>query len=509
MSATSPTAPTDRGMSPAAPPRVRFAPSPTGFLHVGGARTALFNWLYARRESGTLILRIEDTDIARSSQEMVQAILDGLSWLGITHDEGPFFQTSFRERHTARALSLLARGRAYRCFCTAEALEERKRAAEARGLVWKYDRRCAPGPTGVPAADAERRHAAGEPSCLRFLVPEGATAYDDLVHGPTSFNNADIEDLVLLRTDGSPTYNLSCVSDDLDMKITHVVRGDDHISNTPKQILLYSALGETPPRFGHLPLILGDDKKRLSKRHGAVSVMEYRRLGFLPEALFNFLALLGWSPGGDREIMTRDEMVAAFSFEGVGSRSAVFDLDKLTWMNGEYLKRRSSPDLVALARPWLEEAGLWTADLEGPRREWMERLAGLLKDRARLLPELARDARPFLSEEFEHDPAAVAKHLSAPEVPGRLESLRDALLALPVFDEASCEACLRELAARLKVKAGDLIHPARVALTGRMVSPGIFAVMAMMGREAVARRLDRAARAVTGSPTPAADGGRR
>ena len=474
-------------------PRVRFAPSPTGYLHVGGARTALFNWLFARRTGGTMILRIEDTDIVRSSQEMVQAILDGLGWLGITWDEGPFYQSSFRAAHTARALELLAQGRAYRCFCSHESIEERKRAVELRGGVWKYDRLCA----GIGAEAAQSRQASGEPSCVRFLVPEGATVYEDLVHGETSFANADIEDLVLLRTDGSPTYNLSCVSDDIDMRITHVVRGDDHISNTPKQILLYRAMETEPPRFGHLPLILGGDKKRLSKRHGAVSVMEYSRMGFLPEALFNFLALLGWSPGGDREIMSPEEMTAAFSFEGVGSKSAVFDHDKLTWMNGEYLKKRAPADLIALGRPWLEEAGLWSNDLDGSRREWMVSLMDLLKDRSRLLSELARDARPFLTEEFEYDPAAAAKHFVAPDVADRLSALGETLAKLPTFDETGCEAVLRELAGRLGVKAGELIHPARVALTGRMVSPGIFAVMVMMGRQGVSRRLDRAARSIS------------
>jgi glutamyl-tRNA synthetase len=473
-------------------PRVRFAPSPTGFLHVGGARTALFNWLYCRNMGGTFILRIEDTDIARSSEQMVQAILDGLAWLGISHDEGPFFQSAFRDEHVARALAIEKAGRAYRCFCTLETIEQRKRASEARGSVWRYDRACA----SLPQIDSQRRTGAGEPSCLRFRVPEGQTAYDDLVHGPTSFNNADIEDLVLLRTDATPTYNLSCVSDDIDMRITHVIRGDDHISNTPKQILLYQALETAPPRFGHLPLILGDDKKRLSKRHGAVSVMEYSRAGYLPEALFNFLALLGWSPGNDREILTKAEMVQAFSFEGVSSRSAVFDHDKLTWMNSEYIKMKTEADLAVLARPAFEEAGLWSTGFELERREWFYVLLDLLKDRCRLLTEFARDARPFVTEQFDYDPAAVAKHFAAPEVAGRLTSLRDALAGVETFEAASCETALRDLAGRLGVKAGDLIHPARVALTGGMVSPGIFAVMVTMGRAGVIARLDRAARYV-------------
>ncbi|HKY30909.1 MAG TPA: glutamate--tRNA ligase [Candidatus Polarisedimenticolia bacterium] len=478
-------------------PRVRFAPSPTGYLHVGGARTALFNWLYARREKGVFILRIEDTDQARSSKEMVEAILEGLRWLGIGHDEGPYFQTALRGEHERAALRLLEAGRAYRCFCTAEALDARRQAAEANGRAWKYDRAC----LALPPGDADRRAAAGEPWVMRFRVPEGVTEYDDLVHGPTRFQNSDIEDLVLLRSDGSPTYNLSCVVDDRSMRITHVIRGDDHISNTPKQILLHAALEAEPPRFGHLPLILGEDKKRLSKRHGAVSVIEYRKNGYLPEALFNFLALLGWSPGGDREIMTVAEMVEAFSFQGVGSRSAVFDHDKLLWMNGEYLKRRQAADLAGLVRPWLESEGLWSADLEDARKAWFLALLDLLKERCRLLPDLAGAARPFLTERFDYDPAGVEKHFTAGAA-GRLIALRDALAALPSLDEGSSEAVLRDLAGRLDVKAAALIHPARLALTGRTVGPSLFAVMAAMGRDGVLRRLERAARVIEAPAGP-------
>ncbi|HET9481940.1 MAG TPA: glutamate--tRNA ligase, partial [Candidatus Polarisedimenticolia bacterium] len=358
-------------------------------------------------------------------------------------------------------------------------------------------RRCA-----SPGASAPAR-GASDASCLRFLVPEGVTAYDDLVHGATSFNNSDIEDLVLLRTDGTPTYNLSCVSDDLDMGITHVIRGDDHISNTPKQLLLYRALGARPPQFAHLPLILGEDKKRLSKRHGAVSVIEYRRLGYLPEALFNFLALLGWSPGRDREIMTTQEMIEAFSFEGVSSRPAVFDNDKLLWMNGEYLKRRPAAELALQAGPWLEQEGLGSEAAGSHGSEWFAELVDLLKDRSRLLSDIARDARPFLTEQFDYDPAAAARHLASPEVEGRLEALAGELSGLASFDEKSCETALRALAARLGIKAGELIHPARVALTGRMVSPGIFAVMRLMGRDGVVSRLRRAAEVVRNAGTAA------
>ncbi len=482
-------------------PRVRFAPSPTGFLHVGGARTALFNWLHARRTGGVFILRIEDTDAARSSEEMVREILEGLAWLGITHDEGPFLQSTFRDEHVRKAGRLLEEGKAYRCFCSTEELARRREAAPERNVAWKYDRRC----LAVDQETSRGRAASGEPFCVRFRVPDGRTGYHDLVHGETRFDNADIEDFVLLRTDGSPTYNLSCVSDDTDMRITHVIRGDDHISNTPKQILLYEGLGSRVPGFGHLPLILGEDKKRLSKRHGAVSVTEYRREGYLAEALFNFLALLGWSPGGDREIMTRDEMIGAFSFEGVGSRSAVFDHEKLSWMNGEYIRRLTGGDLAVMARPWLERAGLWADGPDDPgRRERLAAICDLVKPRCRVLPDVARAALPFMSDSFDYDPEAEVKHFGADEAADRLEALADVLRDLEPFDEAGLEAALRGLAERFGVKAGALIHPARLALTGSSVSPGIFAVMAVMGRSDVLARLDRAVRHIranrSGSP---------
>ncbi|MBI3451130.1 MAG: glutamate--tRNA ligase [Acidobacteria bacterium] len=474
---------------PARPVRVRFAPSPTGFLHVGGARTALFNWLYARKEGGTFVLRIEDTDLARSSDEMTQAILDGLSWLGLAWDEGPFLQSLGRADHVARARRLVAAGKAYACWCDPATLDAKRKEAEGRGQAFKYDRTCA----RLDAAERARHESSGSLSCVRLMVPEGTTAYDDLVHGPVSFENTDIEDLVLLRSDGSPTYNLSCVADDVDMKITHVIRGDDHISNTPKQILLYRALGLEEPRFGHLPLILGDDKKRLSKRHGAVSVTEYRRMGYLPEVLFNFLALLGWSPGGDREIMTRDEMVSLFSFEGVNPRSAVFDHDKLDWMNGQYLSRLPGEAIFADVKEGLVAVGLWRAELEAGNREWMIRLIETLKTRSRKVSEVVVAARPFLTEDFSYDDEAARKHFGAAEAADRLDAMAGALGAVAPWGEASLEASLRALGEKMGVAAAKLIHPARVALTGSAVSPGIFEVMALMGRDGTVARLKRAA----------------
>ena len=339
-------------------PRVRFAPSPTGFLHVGGARTALFNWLYARQTGGVFLLRIEDTDRARSSAQMTRAILDGLQWLGLEWDEGPLHQADGAERHRADVDRLLSGGAAYRCFCTPEELEARREAAGSREEeAFRYGRSC----VALEPGASRRRAEAGESFSVRFLIPEGTTEWDDLVHGPTRFRNADIEDFVILRTDGTPTYNLAVVSDDVAMGITHVIRGDDHLSNTPKQILLYGALREPTPVFGHLPMILGADGKRLSKRHGATAVGEYAERGILPQALVNFLALLGWNPGDDREIMTLAELTVAFSLERINKKSAVFDPEKLEWMNSQHLSRLSGRELLPLVADRLVDAGLTLA----------------------------------------------------------------------------------------------------------------------------------------------------
>src|SRR6187431_2617408 len=336
--------------------RVRFAPSPTGYLHVGGARTALFNWLFARRLGGVLVLRIEDTDVERSSDEMVEGILDGLRWLGLDWDEGPkiggpygpYFQSARLDRYRAMAEQLVAEGHAYYCYCTPETLKAKRDAAEQAGAAWKYDRVCC-ALTRDEIAAREHEHA---PRANRFRVPEGVTRFDDLVHGPIEFDGANIEDFVLLRSDGHPTYQLSVVSDDVEMKITHVVRGDDHISNTPKQILLYEALGAEVPRFAHVPLILGPDKKRLSKRHGATSVTDYAKQGYLPEAMVNFLALLGWSPGsGDRELFTRDELAEVFDIRGVSGGNAVFNVEKLDWFNQQYIMRLAPDEMARRVMP--------------------------------------------------------------------------------------------------------------------------------------------------------------
>ncbi len=335
-------------------PRVRFAPSPTGYLHVGGARTALFNWLFARHTGGTHILRIEDTDRERSTPEHTKVILDGLTWLGISWDEGPYFQGDYGSRHQADAERLVAEGRAYRCFCTREELDAQRAQADAAGVGFRYDRRC----YRLSASEVDARARAGKASIIRFLLDDGEIAWDDAVHGRISFQGRDLDDFVILRSDNTAIYNLAVVSDDIDMRITHVIRGDDHISNTPKQIALYRALGHEPPVFAHVPMILGADGKKLSKRHGATAVGDYQEQGIFPAAMRNFLALLGWSPGGDREIMPEDEMVQLFTLEGIQKKAAVFDTTKLEWMNGQYLSFVPVEELVEPVRRQLALMGV-------------------------------------------------------------------------------------------------------------------------------------------------------
>jgi glutamyl-tRNA synthetase len=472
------------------PVRVRFAPSPTGFLHVGGARTALFNWLFARHHGGVFILRIEDTDRERSSDAMVQAILDGMEWLGLDWDEGPHHQADGVDRHRRDALRLLEEGKAYRCFCTPDILEAKRRTAEERKEGYRYDRHCT---LRVTRDDADRRAAAGEPFTIRFAVPEGETAWDDAVHERTRFDNADIDDFIILRTDGTPIYNMAVVSDDHEMGITHVIRGDDHMSNTPKQILLYRALGWPLPTFAHVPMILGADGKRLSKRHGATAVGQYREQGILPEALVNFLALLGWSPGDDTEVMDAAELVRRFSLDGINKKGSVFDPEKLEWLNGQYLHRMPAGELEPLVTDRLAGAGLALPDELATRQDWFHRLLDLLKVRSRTLEELVGLARPFLVDDVEPDPDAIKKHWAKrpEEVARQLRQVRERLATAERWEEETLEGLLRGLAEELGVGAGKLIHPLRVAVTGTVASAGIFEVLVLLGRERSLQRIDR------------------
>jgi glutamyl-tRNA synthetase len=477
--------------------RVRFAPSPTGYLHVGGARTALFNWLYARRHGGTFVLRIEDTDAERSSWEMVTGIVDGLRWLGLDWDEGPdiggphapYFQSERLDRYRAMADRLVAEGRAYYCYCSTETIQQKRQAAEAAGGGWMYDRTClALSPQQTAALEAS-----GVAYAVRFKVPDGQTRFDDRVRGSITFDNAHIEDFVVLRSDRHPTYHLTVVVDDVDMEITDIVRGDDHISNTPKQVLLYEAFGRPTPRFAHVPLILGPDKKRLSKRHGATSVMEYHRLGYLPEAMVNFLALLGWSPGGDQELFTREELVSVFALEGISGGNAVFNSEKLDWFNQQHIMRLAIDDLAARVQPLLADAGLWRESFAGDEGGWFLRVIELLRSRVKKLGQFVEDGRPFFDESVAFDEAAVKKYLAVPGMRGHLHELASRFTEAQPFDRQNTELLLRSVAEERGLKPAVLIHATRVAITGRSVSPGLYEVLELLGRERVGSRLVRAA----------------
>ena len=472
------------------PPRVRFAPSPTGYLHVGGARTALFNWLFARRHGGTFVLRIEDTDRARSDDAMTRAILDGMRWLGLDWDEGPVHQADGLDRHRRDAFTLLEQGRAYRCFCTAEVLEARRTHAGQPAGTFGYDRHCLRNLTPEISAG---RAAAGEPFAIRFGVPAGDTSWTDLVYGAIRFANADLEDFVILRSDGTPVYNMAVVSDDIAMDITHVIRGEDHVSNTPKQILLYEALGHTTPAFAHVPMILGPDGKRLSKRHGATAVGEYRSLGILPAALINFLALLGWNPGNDDEILPVDEMARRFALEDIVRKSAIFDPAKLEWMNGRYMAAMAIEALGPLVAERIVAHGFATEEQLQERWDWLLGLIELLRTRARTVDDLAAQAEPYVREGVAYDEDAVRKHWSdAAETRRRLEAVRARLEPIETWNAETLEPTLRQVAEQLGIGAGKLFHPLRVALTGLATSPGIFDVMVILGRERVLRRIDAA-----------------
>jgi glutamyl-tRNA synthetase len=464
------------------PVRVRFAPSPTGFLHVGGARTAIYNDLLRQSAGGAFVLRIEDTDKERSDEAMTRQIQSALAWIGTVWDEGPFLQSERLGRHHERAEELLASGKAYRCFCAPAELEAQRAEAQKRGDAFRYPRTC----LRLSQEEIEQRLAVGQPFAVRFRMPDDNIRFHDLVRGDMDFPPDALDDFILLRSDGNPTYHMSVVVDDIDMGITHVLRGEDHLSNTPKHIPLFQALGGAVPTFGHLPLILGPDKKRLSKRYGATSVEEFRNEGILPQALYNFLALLGWNPGDEREIMTREEMIAAFSVDRLNASAAVFDREKLWWMNAQYMSRLSVQELWPHLEPFIEQAGLKDAD-----RERLAAALELHRIRAQILKELAGAVTYFFQEELAYDPAAAAKFLKDAGLPELLEALRDRYARLPRFDKETLEAELRSLADELGIKPAVLIHPTRMALSAAAAGPPLFDLIEVMGREATERRLRR------------------
>lgn len=463
--------------------RVRFAPSPTGYLHVGGARTALFNWLFARKEKGSFILRIEDTDVQRSSEDMVKGILEGMEWLGLKWDEGPYFQSHRLKIYQEKAEELVRAGKAYYCYCLPEEIEERRKKLEGEGKVWIYDRRC------LHLSENEKKALEGRGrKAIRFIVPPGKTTFRDIVHGDMEFDNKNIEDFVLLKSDGYPTYHLSVVIDDMDMGITHIIRGDDHLSNTPKQILLYNAFKREIPVFAHLPLILGPDRKKLSKRHGHTSVLYFRDAGYHPLAMFNFLARLSWSPGEEKDIYTIEEMIERFSLDAISHSNPIFDLNKLDWLNSRILSEFPASLLFNDFKENLKERGLWREDFQ---REWVEMVISLFKERAKSMNQLVDDSTPFFKYDFEYEKEAVEKYLSHENLYQYMEEFLDRLSELESFKKENVEEVCRSLAEELGIKASILIHATRVALTGKRVTPGVFEMMEVLGKESCLKRIKR------------------
>jgi glutamyl-tRNA synthetase len=461
--------------------RTRFAPSPTGDLHIGGARTALFNWLLARHHGGTFILRIEDTDVARSTRESIQVIFDAMTWLGMDWDEGPFYQTQRLALYREAAEKLLREGKTYRCYCTPEELEEKRARALKEGMKPKYDRTC----LNRKSAPPER------PFAIRFLSPdEGTTVVEDLIQGRVEFDNTELDDLIILRSDGHPTYNFSVVVDDATMAISHVIRGNDHLNNTPRQIQLYHALGYPLPRFGHVSMILGTDKKKLSKRHGAQSVMEYKAMGYLPGAVVNYLVRLGWS-FGDQEEFTREELIEKFSLEAVGRSPAAINPGKLDWLNSQYIKRTEPEELARMVGPFVEAKGYSLEDPSKGRMDLLRKAILPLKDRAKTLVEMADLLEFYFRDEMIYDEKASEKFLKAETVPV-LKEVVNALSKETVLDKEKGHHLVRELAEARGEPLVKIAQPIRVALTGTTVSPPIDEVMEAMGKKEVIRRLQRA-----------------
>ncbi|MCL6471592.1 MAG: glutamate--tRNA ligase [Firmicutes bacterium] len=486
--------------------RVRFAPSPTGYLHIGGARTALFNWLFARHHDGVFILRIEDTDRERSTEEAIHAIIEAMDWLGLSWDEGPFRQMDRLDRYREEAERLLTEGKAYKCYCTPEELEERRKAAIERKETWKYDRRC------LTLTEKERMacELEGRKPVIRFNCPDfGETLINDLVKGPVVFENANLDDFIMVRADGIPTYNFAVVIDDHDMDITHVIRGDDHLSNTPRQVLLYQALGYSVPEFGHLPMILGPDKTRLSKRHGATAVEAYRDEGYLPQALINYLALLGWGYG-DQTIFSIDELIHKFSLDGVGKSPAVFDPAKLEWMNGVYIRELPIDVLAKMIKPFMVKAGLIPAsgveqpeditymqkserglDLSKYDDNWFRRLAEITQERLTKLSDII-GLSDFFFRRVEYQPEAVQKVLKKEGVPEVLQKVIETLSDSFDFYSEEIEKRLRGLVEQQGLKPKLVFQPIRVAITGRTVSPPLFETIELLGRDATLERIGEA-----------------
>jgi glutamyl-tRNA synthetase len=477
--------------------RVRFAPSPTGHLHVGGARTALFNWLFARKKSGRFILRIEDTDMERSTEESYRSVVDAMRWLGLTWDEGPttggdfgpYFQSERRHLYKEWAEKLMSEGKAYICFCSQEDLARMREDLKKQGKDIKYDRRC----RDLSSEEVERRISTGEPHVVRFKIPLGGqTIVEDIVKGHITFENPTLDDFVIMKSDGYPTYNFACVVDDALMEITHVIRGDDHLSNTPKQIQVYQASGADLPQFAHVPMIMGPDKTRLSKRHGATAIGQFREDGYLPEAMVNYLALLGWAYDDSAQIFRTDDLISKFSLDRVSSTSAVFDYDKLQWLNGEYMKHVSAGRRVEVVLPHLEKVGLIATPLDEERRAFVARVVEVVGERLKVGQQIIALAAFFFREEVEFDQESAEKFLKRHYIGPAFRLLEDRLSKLADFTAATIEPVMRGLISEMGLKTGDLFQPVRVAMTGSRHSPDLLKLMEVLGKDEVLKRLQKA-----------------
>lgn len=476
--------------------RVRFAPSPTGYLHIGGARTALFNWLFARKMGGKLILRIEDTDTERLKEDSVSQILTSLKWLGINWDEGPevggevgpYYQSERREIYSKYAEELLEQGKAYYCFCSSEDLEAQREKQRAAKQPFRYARTC----RDMSVEEAKARAAAGEPYSVRIKIPlEGNVVVHDLIHGDVTFNMDQFDDFVIVKSNGMPTYNFAVVVDDHLMGMTHVLRAEEHLSNTPKQLLIYEALGWEPPKFGHMPMILAPDRSKLSKRHGATSVEEFRSQGYVAEAIVNYLTLLGWGPGDERELFSLEETVELFQLEQMSKKAAIYDTKKLTWMNGQYLSSLPLEKILPEVKPFFVKDGLATEEWLENNAEYFAKLVDTVRVRVKTLQEVADAAAYFFKDVEEYDEKGVGKHFK-PEAIGLLEQCIAAIEADEVYDLASTEAAYNKIAEDNGLALGKVIHPTRLALTGRTVSPGMFDVMVLLGKEKTLERMHKA-----------------
>jgi glutamyl-tRNA synthetase len=473
------------------PVRVRFAPSPTGYMHVGNLHTALFNWLFAQHEGGAFILRIEDTDEVRSTESALGVIYEGLRWLGLQWDEGPdvggeygpYVQSERLDIYQGYFDQLLAEGKAYRCYCTPEELEERRLVMQARGLPPRYDGRC-----------RHREAVPGRDSCIRLVMADsGQTVIEDLIQGEVTYENALAGDPVIGKTSGYPTYHFAVVVDDHLMKISHVIRAVEHLPNTQIHLQLQQALGLDTPAYAHLPIVLGADRTKLSKRHGAVSVTDYQQQGYLAEAMFNFLSLMGWSPSSEQEIFHRDEIIQRFTLAACSKSPAVFDLQKAEWINGEYIKALPADELARLVLPFLVEAELFEAEPDAQRWQWLVAVCGLMQERVRLLTTFTDWARYFFTDDYEYENRSREKWLGRPEIADRLEALADSMASLDVWDAENIEAAIRQLAADQGVKAAEVIHPTRAAVTGTTVGPSLFHLLELLPQATVTMRLRRSA----------------